>query len=469
MFTRYMTYGAQFLISLAIASKLGPYYFGIYGVLNLVISYFGQINFGISQSLNVLLIHNKRDQTISNAYFLNSLTWYVLLSIILIVCYVILRFTDVNIGGKYNIDSYMPLVLCIAILTYIQSLFLCVARVRNDLNSLSFAGSIPVLLNFIFICFLDEDNLVLALLFSNLASLFIVLIMCIKRGICPQCNRQSLSTGYMLIILRKGLFLFIYNSCFYFIIISIRTIISVNYSIEEFGLFTFSYTIANAVMLLVDSFNNVVFPKTIDLMSSGNKEELRSTLYKMRVVYTSTSHLLVYIALLFYPFFLHFLPKYDGALQSLYLISLTVLMYTTSFGYASLIIAKNKERIASKISMAALLLNITISMCLVFVFKVEFSLVIIATLITYLVYSFICALEGEKLIDNQYEYKRVLYSFFPWRLFLPYSVAFYLSLIADPYLMLIPFIIFIVLNHKELRLLVNMIIKLTNNPNIIDV
>ena len=61
LLSRYGTYGLQFLVSLSIAAKLGPYYLGIYGFINLIVSYFGQINFGIPHSLNVLLVHHKSD------------------------------------------------------------------------------------------------------------------------------------------------------------------------------------------------------------------------------------------------------------------------------------------------------------------------------------------------------------------------------------------------------------------------
>ena len=38
LFTRYFTYGLQFIMSLIIAVRLGPYYLGIYGYIHKKIS-----------------------------------------------------------------------------------------------------------------------------------------------------------------------------------------------------------------------------------------------------------------------------------------------------------------------------------------------------------------------------------------------------------------------------------------------
>ena len=45
--TRYMTYAVQFITSIWVAVKLGPFYLGIWGVILLLINYFKLINFPI--------------------------------------------------------------------------------------------------------------------------------------------------------------------------------------------------------------------------------------------------------------------------------------------------------------------------------------------------------------------------------------------------------------------------------------
>ena len=74
--SRYVTYGLQFFVSLIIASRLGPYYMGIYGFISLLLNYVGQFNLGIPHSLNVLLVHHKGEDEAYNQYVVNSFIIY---------------------------------------------------------------------------------------------------------------------------------------------------------------------------------------------------------------------------------------------------------------------------------------------------------------------------------------------------------------------------------------------------------
>ena len=470
MSTRYLTYGLQFVLSMVIAGKLGPHFLGVYGMVNLIISYFGQVNFGIPHALNVLLIHNKNDKYISNAYILNSLSIYVILSLLIVLIYCLLLIAGCNFcAGDYNMETFMPLIVCIAVLTYVNSIFTTVSRVKNDVNLLSIVGSVPVALNILVIWFYEGVQLVYALTGVQLLSALITMLLCYKRDAFPKWDRKSIRTNYKSDLIKKGIFLFLYNSCFYFILISVRTIISSNYSVDEFGYFTFSFTIANAVMLFIDSFNTIIFPKTIDLMSSDDRVALKTSMDKMRIGYAATSHMLIYFAMIFYPIFGIILPKYQEAIPTMYMISLTVLMNTTSFGFTSLLIAKNKERTAGKISLFALLLNLLLCMFLVKIVEVAFSQVIIGTLISYMFFAFLCAYEGNKILSESGSVLFTLKTFFPIRMFIPYCLALGLSIHANAFLMWIPFAAFMFLNRKDLGFLMRVFNKLTNNPSVIDV
>ena len=73
LITRYMTYAVQFISSIIIATKLGPYYFGIWGFILLLINYLRIIDFGISSATNILLVQNKDNPQKSSNYVTNSL------------------------------------------------------------------------------------------------------------------------------------------------------------------------------------------------------------------------------------------------------------------------------------------------------------------------------------------------------------------------------------------------------------
>ena len=466
--SRYGTYAIQLLVSMVIEARLGPYYLGIYGFVNLIISYFGQIHFGVPHSLNVLLVHHKDDRTLCGNYTGNALWLYGILNVIVILLYVIVKLFDIQINKDYPIDNYLLLITAIAILTYINSILTTVLRVKNKVNQLSVVQSLNVILNLCVVFVFNGETLILALLITNLFACILTVLITLRAKVIPNISEVSLSKTIQKEIINKGFYLFLYNSCFYFILISIRTIISGNYTVEEFGAFTFSFTIANAVMLLLESLMTIIFPKIIDLLSSDNHEQIERTLENMRLGYVSTSHLLIYVAMLFFPLLVYILPKYSNAVTSMNLIALAVLMNTISCGYTSLLIAKNKEKTAAMISFLALILNVILGLLLVNVFNVEFSFVILATLITYLFFSFMCVWKGRELL-SQLSFLSTLRVLFPIRLLVPYVCALLISISKIEYLIWIPLVVYLILNWRDIITMKDMVFKIINNPNIADI
>lgn len=466
--TRYLTYGLQFALSLIVAVRLGPYYLGVYGVLQLVLSYFAQVNFGIPHSLNVLLVHNKSDNDIQDKYTLNSFAIYTFWNVVVVIGALFVVLFGYTQWGEYDIEIYFSLIILIAILTYYNSIVLTVIRFRNQVNNLSLIGSIPVIGNLLVVWFFNEEELVVALTVVNFFSCILISTIGFINGAIPKIYISKLNVDLQKGIIHKGLYLFLYNSCFYFILIAVRTIIGSNYSVEEFGFFTFSYTIANAVMLMLDSLNTIIFPKIIDMLSVQNKEQKAAVLDKLRVSYITTSHMLVYFAMILFPFLVLFFPKYEPALTSMNMISLAVLMNANSYGYNTLLIAQNKEIVSSKISANALFIAIVIGLLLVKVVHVEYSFVIISMLIAYMIFSILATYEGTKLLKDNVDFFYVLKHFFPIKMFIPYVIALAISIFRLESIIFIPFLIFITLNYKDLGFLKNILMKMVKNPNIID-
>lgn len=470
MSSRYVTYGMQFIISFIIAAKLGPYYLGVYGFLLLILQYFSQINFGIPHSLNVLIVHNKDDRYQSDKYLANCVWIYFYLSAMIAVLYAILQIFNFEFKGDNYIAKYGLILIIIALLAYFNSLFMMVMRARNKVYALSVVQSMSVIANMSVVFLVTGEALIYALMLSLALGGIVSVIIAIFSGVMPIRNKSYFSVHTQKIILHKGLYLFIYNSCFYFILISIRSLVSANYSIEEFGIFTFSFTIANAVMMLLDSVSTLIYPKIIHLLSSDDVNVVNDTINKLRVAYISSSHFLIYLALTLYPFFVYLMPKYQGGLMAMNLISLAILMNTNSFGWGTLLIAKNKERISSIISLMSLVINILIGLLLVYVFHVEFSYVVLATLITYLVYSFISVLYGKKIISHdQVSIKEVLVTFFPIRLLIPYMSALLISILSIEKLIIAPLVIYLLLNYMDVKNIANIARNIIVKPNVTDI
>ena len=465
--SRYLTYFIQFITSLIIAAELGPYYMGIWGFILLLLNYFQQINFGIANSFNVLYVLHKDNEKECNNYIGNSLILLVYLSILVISFFLYYQLFGISYFDKFHVDKYIIWVSMIAVMQYFVIFFLNLFRVKNQLNRVTFCQSVIVLLNFACVFFFKGEELIEWLVAGYVVGNLLCIVMALTSGSIPKINEMNLSKGVQLIILKKGLYLFLYNTCFYFIIISIRTIISGNYSVEEFGLFTFSYTLANALMLVLDALMFIIFPKVIDKLSSNNNEEVNNTLHFLRTTYITSAHLLIYVAIPCFPLVLHFLPQYSGALMSLNLIALTILINANSSGYLELLISRNKEKLAAALSATALLVNCILALFMVKVLHVSFSSVIVSTLITYLLFSMAAMYFGRTIV-GKLKLKDFLFQYFPLRLLIPYLLALIFIFNGLQEWLIVTMLLFFVMNIKAFKKIMNALKTILIKPDVVN-
>src|SRR5690606_16759833 len=153
----------------------------------------------------------------------------------------------------------------------------------------------------------NNHNLLWALVICNLISFLSALILFIVKS--PIRLHFVFDLRLFKTIQNKGWYLFLYNTSFYLIIISTRTFISGNYTVKEFGYFTFAYSLSNAILLLLPSFSFLIFPKLINRMAYANNDKNAELLNQVRGLYVATSHLLIHIAILFYPLFIILFPE----------------------------------------------------------------------------------------------------------------------------------------------------------------
>ena len=466
--SRYLTYFIQFVTSLIIAVKLGPYYMGIWGFVLLLLNYFQQLHFGISNSFNVLFVQNKNNVQKCNDYMVNSMVLISYLAICVSLFYIIYLLFGNEWFGKYNASKYMSWICIIAILQYFVQFFTNLFRVKNLLNYVAFCQSAIVVLTFFCVFIFKEEILIKALVLSYVIGNFLCVILFFFSGSIPRMSDVHINFNYQKEIIKKGLYLFLYNSCFYFIIISDRTFISANYSVEEFGLFCFSFTMAQAIMLVLDSLTFVVFPKVIYKLSSDSSEEILLTISTLRKVYIPSAHLLIYLALPCFPLLLLFIPKYEYAIPSFNMIALTILINTSSFGYLELLISRNKESVMAKLSVIALIINCLLAAFLIWVMKVGVSYVVTATLMTYVLFAISAVYYGKKCLSLQLTYLDLFYEIFPIRSLIPYCLALFLVIWEKELLMVLPLCSFILLNFKRVVDIKNTVRKLLLRPETVN-
>ena len=468
VFSSYSTYFLQFVNSIFIAIYLGPHYLGIWGFCNLIVGYFSQLNFGIGLSANAIASVHKKNEKYVKMVLGTSISLFLLLSLIVIVLFIFNQIFDLGIGQKYNFLKYSYIILIVIISNYFSGLLSVTFRVYGKLNELIISRLLGPLLTMLILIFFKGESLlnalVLGLCFSSVIT-FLLFLVKSPFKIKPIINFRLIKK-----IQHKGWYLFIYNSSFYLIVLSTRSFVSGFYSVNEFGYFTFAFTLANAIFMLLESFSFLIYPKLLNRLATGSKEVISNIVNKIRDIYIVTSHLLVHIGIFIIPFFLKFIPKYENETSVFNMIALTLVLYTNSFGYSGLLIARNKEKQLGKIALSVLVFNIMLLFVFVKIFKVSYSFVILSTLISYIIYVFLIGFMARKHLGLSTAYKDIFVEIYPFRLIFPYVISLLITLLNLHNLFFaIPIFIFILLNGKQLFNLKNDIKNILFNPSIIDI
>lgn len=467
LITRYGTFFIQFISSIFLAVNCGAYYFGIWGFISMLINYISYFNLGIPYSVNILMIQNKSNGKLVKDYIANSFFLNVLLSILIILFGVYYYVVGISAFDKYQISEYFYLICVIGIVYHFDSLFGTIYRVNNRMFELAFFQSIVPVLIFFSIFLAKGEKLLELLLWMTLSGELIALLIFIVNKKIPWGGKVSLKG--VRDVLKKGFHLFIYNVCFFLIGLSTRTIISLYYRVEDFGYFTFSYNLANAILLFLQALSVVIFPKIIDKLNSNKKLDIINVLNILNINYVTLSYGLIFIAMIFFPIFIYFIPKYQNTLKLINLVAISLLLFTNSFGYGTYLMAQNQEKRLSIISLISLILNIVISVLLVIKFKLTYEYLILATLITYFVFSYCCTLYSRKILEQKTNPISVILDFFPLRLLIPYLISVLMILFNFTYLIFLPLLVFIVLNISEIKQIIGTIKVIILRPTIVDI
>ena len=465
--SRYATYFIQFINSIFIAVYLGPYYLGIWGFITLIIQYLNQINLGIAHSVNAIIAIHKNKEWYVQKVIGTSITMLVGLSFLAILFFTFNEWFSLNLGDKYNFSMYAPAVAAIGILGYFNTLFSGIFRVYGRVIEIAINQSAFPVLMLITIFLFKGENLLWALVGANFVAFLLSFGLYLVK---TPVKLTPLFIGKLVKTIQiKGWHLFVYNTSFYLIIISTKTFVSAYYSVEEFGYFTFAFALANVVLLLLQSFSFLIYPKLLNRLASASTEKIVELLSMVRDAYITSSHLLVHLAILIFPLFLLLFPQYNQSSNAFKLIALTVVLYTNSFGYSGLLIAKNYEKKLGTLSFFALILNISIAFILVKIMNVPFSYIILATLLTYIIYLYLLGKMTRRMMKLSSGFIAVLKDVFPLRMMIPFIVSFFFVFFSmNNNYFIFPLLLFIALNYKKL-ITNNHLKELILSPRFIDI
>lgn len=450
-----------------LAKLLTPFEFGVWGFTQMIIMYFSNLDFGIPSSFNALAsIHKNRSRFVSfnfNAAF--SLT--ILVSLLVIILFLLKYQLHISIGNGYNFDKYIYSVVSIIILGYFNKLFMNLFRVYNKLKEITFYQAIvPIVICITYIYFKENliQNILIGMIIANGFSLIFFLVN------TPVALKINFSGRLLAQLQKSGIYFFIYNTSFYFLMLTSRTIISQFYSVEEFGFFNFALSLSNIIELSVSALSFLIFPKMINRLSSSINENAFQTINFMQTNYTMVVSVLTYFSIAFFPLFIHFFPKYEFSTKAFNLILFSNLIYANCFGSPVLLMARKKERKLAFAAFSMLLLNITLTIVLIKLFEFEFSNVVLGLAITYFTYVLLVNRLSLSEIGHFPSFKNLFFYSFPLKLIVPLFAGILLTLANAPFIVYpCLFLLFILLNLKYLIKAKRNIQQVLVKPELIDI
>jgi O-antigen/teichoic acid export membrane protein len=470
LFSKYFIFGIQFLNAFLLAVKLGPYFFGIWAFISLVLQYFDYFNLGVANAVNVFCSFNKNkiqfiSRVVGNSTFIISI-----LNICALVCYLVLVF-GLHVGEKYELGRFFLFTVVIFSSGYFISLLSNVLRVYDRLIPISLIQSFLPLGTLIALLIFDGDRLLQAILWFYTVSNIIALVILILK--MPFAIKINFNLKLSRRILGLALPLFFYNASFYFIFISVRSLVSKYYSIEEFGFFTFTFSIANIIVLITDSLSFLIWPKLLNKFNVLSKGESLKLLVRVRRAFLTFSHLGFYCSLLCYPIFIRFMSGYEETYRSFLTSVISVVLLANSFGFQSLIIAKRGERFLAVVSFVILVLCFFLSLALISVFKVKLEYAILGTALSYFIFNIILANKVYLLLLGESTSLLKIVNFgCSYRLYIPLLSVCPVLFIDEKYILscvVASTLIFLGLNWRSIRDIIILIVRIIKDPDFLKI
>ena len=412
MINRYLSYGLLIIRGLIIAKFLGPYYFGIWGFLNLILQYLQYSTFGINYAITVQLSTKaQNDKNINGQFSSIALILTVYIDLIIIIIGLILHFSGVKVFPRYEFDRYLIIILLIACLANIQQVLINIYRVYKNIlriASIEISSAIILLISAIYF---KEDKLIATQLITMFLTGIISLAILLYR--LPFKFKFQFDMKKFKTLLLLGFSLLIYNFSFYFVTISARTVVSVFYSVEILGFFTLASTIAYATLLGLQSAAWAVYPAVLSRTTLDmGLESVRKTVYYINQVYNTACFLLVFIITIFLPVLFIYIPKYSPALPLLTIMLISQVILSISFGFNTLAVSRNEQQKVANIGLGIILL-ITLFSIVISLLHIKYTWIAFSILVGSIIYTILQVKLGKKLLESKKSLIIELKSMFP--------------------------------------------------------
>lgn len=468
--TRYFSYLLQFLNSLLVAYILGPYFMGIWGFLALMLQYLNFGNFGIDIALNVTLStgdlndNQKQSKIVSNAIMATVFT-----SVFYLLIGLIINITGISFFDKYMFPHYMILVLVISCLNYFNVLLLNIFRTYSLFTPISIFQTIIQLLQLPMLFVFKGSDLILSLLMMMILAHIISLAVFLKK--LPVKISVKLDSKIMGNLYKRGLSLLSYALTFYLLLLSTRSMVGYYFPVETMGLFSFSASIASALIVGLSSLEFVLFPKMLNRLSSNEITEKSILVFKeVRYIYTTTAFLAVILGLICYPLLLIYFKDYKNTETVFSYLVICQIIISSGFGYSTLIISKGQEFFLVIHGLIALGINLIISTAAVYFFQVDYSTLAFTLIFSFVYYDFQVIRKGRALLKMENNFTLVTRDLLSLKSLLVILLMIS-GILTQHYLLFyaLSLVAFIILNYKGFQLVKKYAIMLFHKPSVVNI
>lgn len=459
---RYVTYALTFINVLLLAKYLGGYEYGIYSFILLVINYMSYSNFGINDSLNTEYAKYKHRKISKNiwdtAWSLNLIVSLIAVAIFFLIC----LFNN-NLFSEYKFGEYAVLVILTCLLQNLERIYITFYKLHGKLIKLNIQQILPNLSIFILIIIFTSritiSIIVWTLFITNLISLVIF-----RFGL-PSKPRFIISLRLAKTLLIRGISLLLYNFSYYFLILLASSMVSMEFSVVEFGCFSLSNSIANGVIMAGGAFLFIFYPKILNAMHRS-KNECAQVISRIKSIYVVGIDIICILSIPAVVGISYFYPQYSISLVRIYsILMIGKCINNSTTGYSAYLIANKKENLMTLYA----LISALIEWCIIRLFilcDLGMEFLALSVIVGSFIYTTLVVITGVKALYGQIDIKRIYYEIFGNGNWIVLTILLIFSFLwTNIYFMIGALICYYSFNHRSIKNVVRSGISIIQNKN----
>ncbi|BBU41187.1 hypothetical protein APP_34790 [Aeribacillus pallidus] len=377
--------GLSFVVGVLTRNMLGPEQYGYWLTVSMLFSFVPLFQLGTVNAMNrdVPFYLARKDyiraQEIKNLTLSFIFTLPLFLVVIFLVISGLLFFIDISYEYQIGFLLASFISFFIFLSTYVEMYYKSEQNFKIASKLVSVKSVSQSLITLLFIYFIGYEGLYIGMLLA----LIIEVIMGRKsfQGFEFQFDlnkyKKLIKTGFPILLV--GLIWSI-------LITSDRLVITIFMTPEDLGNYGVGMLIFNSMMLLPQVIGQVLYPKIVELVSKEKNGEIKRLYWKVNKMLAITVGLIVVAGYFLFPIFInYFMPDYKEGVKAGQILILGIYPLTLVGFAANYFNATGKQKIYISILIFVILINIILSVLLLYINQDILS-VAIGTSLSYLIY-----------------------------------------------------------------------------------